>query len=103
MIGGVRETVSVVTITLDWLLEQGSAPDVLKIDVEGAEINVLRGAKRVLSEMRPVVLVEVYERSCDEVTDIFLRNDYTLFDWNAKPCVRIDRASINTLAIPSIK
>ncbi len=39
--GGVRETVSVLTITLDWLLEQEGIPSVLKIDVEGAESNVL--------------------------------------------------------------
>src|ERR1039458_1117892 len=31
--GGVRETVSVLTVTLDWLLEQSVRPNVLKIDV----------------------------------------------------------------------
>jgi len=31
---GVRETVSVVTITLDWLLDHVAAPTVLKIDVK---------------------------------------------------------------------
>ncbi|MGB7267151.1 MAG: FkbM family methyltransferase, partial [Terracidiphilus sp.] len=58
--GGVRETVSVITTTLDWLLDQVAAPNVLKIDVEGAECNVLRGAQRVLAEVQPVILIEVY-------------------------------------------
>ena len=34
-------------------------PDVMKIDVEGAEIAVLRGASDVLRERRPTLLVEI--------------------------------------------
>lgn len=98
--GGVRETVSVLTITLDWLLEQGMTPNVVKIDVEGAESRVLKGAKRLLSEVRPVILIEVIDRECEEVTEILLRNGYTLFDWDAKPRTRIERAAVNTLALP---
>lgn len=82
--GGVRETVSVLTITLDWLLEQGVGPNVLKIDVEGAECNVLKGAKTVLAEAQPVVLIEVYEKSADEVTELLIRNGYSLFDWDSE-------------------
>jgi FkbM family methyltransferase len=34
----------------------------IKCDVEGAELFVLRGAERILSEFRPVVLCEIEER-----------------------------------------
>ena len=44
--GGVREQQSVVAVTLDWLLESLPAPSVVKIDVEGAELEVLKGAHR---------------------------------------------------------
>jgi FkbM family methyltransferase len=98
--GGVRETVSVLTITLDWLLEQEGKPSVLKIDVEGAESNVLDGARRVMAEAQPVILCEVRDRTRDYVTEILLRYGYTLFDWDAKPRVQVNRASFNTLAIP---
>ena len=101
--GGVRETVSVLTITLDWLLEQGVAPDVLKIDVEGAESNVLKGAQRVLAEARTVVLIEVYEKSADEVTEMFLRYGYSLFDWESRPRVKVDQACFSTLDIPPVR
>lgn len=98
--GGVRETVSVLTVTLDWLLELGMAPNVLKIDVEGAESNVLSGAQRVLAEARPVILIEVYEDSRAKVTEMLLQNNYKLYDWDAKPRVSVSQACFNTLALP---
>jgi Methyltransferase FkbM domain len=36
-------------------------PDLMKIDVEGAEISVLRGASQMLREKHPTLLVEVAE------------------------------------------
>ncbi len=99
--GSVRETVSIVGVTLDWLLEQVAAPNVLKIDVEGAEHNVIIGAERVLAEARPVILIEVFDRSSNAVTEMLLRYGYSLFDWSSTPRVRVNRACFNTLAIPS--
>jgi FkbM family methyltransferase len=51
-----RTVVQVPTVRLDDVLTE--RVDVLKIDVEGAEAAVLRGAHRVLSEHRPCVLLE---------------------------------------------
>ena len=50
------------TVALDELMEtEGlSPPKVLKIDVEGAELEVLRGAQALISEYEPVVLVEIH-------------------------------------------
>lgn len=47
--------------TLDELVEEGTIPriDVLKIDVEGAEFAVLRGAEKTLRTLRPWVILEV--------------------------------------------
>ena len=44
--GGVREEQTVLTVTLDWAAKQIPMPDVLKIDVEGAELGVFGGAAR---------------------------------------------------------
>lgn len=48
--------------SVDELIAAGSAPapDVLKIDVEGAEGAVLSGAARLLEERRPTLLIEVH-------------------------------------------
>ncbi len=44
--------------TLDHALD-GRAPALMKIDVEGAELDVLRGARHAIASHRPALLVEV--------------------------------------------
>ncbi len=94
--GGVRSTQRVLTVTLDWLLGQFPAPRILKIDVEGAEVNVLRAAGRVLQSGRPIVLCEVGEESRREVEAILLANGYRLsaLGPNAMSSDSIDSANI---------
>ena len=76
---GVRETQYVATLHLDALLEQFPAPDVLKIDVEGAEVPVLEGGAAVL-ERGPVLLVEVYEAHADAVHALLAPHGYEYVD-----------------------
>lgn len=52
------EEIEVRTATLDECLPSGFCPAVVKIDVEGAEAEVLRGAAETLSAHRPLVLFE---------------------------------------------
>ena len=102
--GGVRETVNVVQITLDWLLMHMPKPDVLKIDVEGAESGVLRGGERLLATARPVVLCEANADSRAEVSAILSRHGYRFYDWDApahSKRVQMESACFNTLALPS--
>ncbi len=98
--GGVRSKVQVVSITLDWLMQQRPAPSVLKIDVEGAEAAVFAGAEELLATAKPVVLCEVYEENADFVTQILLQHGYTLYDWDTHPRQKIHRTCYNTLALP---
>jgi FkbM family methyltransferase len=59
---GARESVEVEALTLDAFSESHRAPTLVKIDVEGGEIDVLRGAARLLAATRPVVVCEVHIR-----------------------------------------
>ena len=54
-------TLSVTVATLDDLILRGNlgAPRLVKIDVEGTEIEVMKGMTRTLAEVRPAVLFEV--------------------------------------------
>jgi FkbM family methyltransferase len=54
MMEGVREKLLVPTLTMDTLLNHFAAPNFIKLDVEGAELNLLEGARKVLEFVRPV-------------------------------------------------
>jgi len=53
---------AVSTVTLDTLIQQQGErpPDVIKLDVEGAEHLVIRGGRTLLARYRPLLLVEVH-------------------------------------------
>jgi FkbM family methyltransferase len=76
--------------TLDSLIEEHSLDrvDIVKLDVEGAEGRVLNGAHKLLSRMRPVLLLECNEAalghqgSSTNAMLALLRNyDYRFFDF----------------------
>jgi FkbM family methyltransferase len=98
--GGTRETLQVLCITLDWLLDLTSPPDLVKIDVEGSEIDLLHGSHRLLSEVRPILMCESQHRNRPAVTTILNRYNYNLYDWDAHPRVEVQTAAFNTLAVP---
>ena len=100
--GGVRETHLVPTLPLDALLETTGPPQVVKIDVEGAEVLVLEGARQVLSSARPVVYVEVGKEHAEAVTTLLREHDYELFN-PEEPSgqrSRLELCVFNTLALP---
>lgn len=101
--GGVRYVQPVCTLALDSLLDEFAAPSVIKIDVEGAELMVMSGARRVLKQCRPVVLIEADKLSSPQLVDLFRENDYELFDGEKDALTPIAECSYNTLAIPREK
>jgi len=53
-------SITVSSIRLDDMLATEPAPDMMKIDVEGAAAAVLRGARRIIAEASPNVYVELH-------------------------------------------
>lgn len=72
-------TLTVQTSTLDALLERFPAPDLIKIDVEQAELSVLQGASRLLRDIRPVMLIEL--SGARAAAQLLLAAGYRLFNW----------------------
>jgi FkbM family methyltransferase len=66
----------------DFVHEQANpAPDVIKIDVEGAESKVLLGAGRILKEARPIIVCETHgDARHQEVCQILNEHAYRIFD-----------------------
>jgi FkbM family methyltransferase len=58
-------------VSLDAYTSNNSAPQFIKCDVEGAEVEVFRGARRLLAEKRPSVLCELHG---NETRRIVLQN-----------------------------
>lgn len=101
MTGGVRSTELVPTVTLDWLAAHFPAPDVVKIDVEGAELGVLTGGAQLL-EHQPTLICEVSAKNADAVSDLLAARGYTLYDGDRPQAERVPVAAAppNTLAFP---
>jgi hypothetical protein len=97
MSGGSRETVTTVTITLDWLMDHLPPPQVLKIDVEGAEDAVLAGASELIAGKKPALICEVTHKA--ECTRIFRSHGYTMYDSENRGRGKIENAASNTIAL----
>jgi FkbM family methyltransferase len=102
--GGIREEVIIGQVTMDDILEDTFSPDVVKIDIEGAELVALLAAPKLLAA-RPIILVEVADRNATALANLFWSADYELFD-AAKPLDRIRPVGTcvwDTLAVPAEK
>jgi FkbM family methyltransferase len=92
--------------TLDSLRdEQAFRPDVMKIDVEGYEIAVLRGAGRILSEDRPILFLEVHPQRIQELGgamrelgDLLGGHGYRVFDLRGAPLSEREIAGLDATA-----
>jgi FkbM family methyltransferase len=63
--------------------------DFVKVDVEGAELHVLRGGQATIAALEPVVMVEVEDRhlqrfgvTADQIADWFTSHGYRMSVWD---------------------
>lgn len=87
------DTIQIPLRTLDDLCaELGFHPDSMKVDVEGYEMAVLQGARRILREDRPVLFLEVHPHrlrqlgtSMTEIAALLTELGYRAFDLTGAP------------------
>jgi len=110
----VTEGTSVEVTTLDTCVQQNgwSKLDFMKIDVEGMELEVLKGCQATLEKFRPIVLFETMEifrgsRGFDiflEMENLLKGLNYRLYDLTeARELVEVHSDSLpdNTIALPA--
>lgn len=82
--------IEVSTITLDEYCAKNaiSAADVVKVDVEGAELDLLAGATHVIAALRPLWIIEVIDEvtqawnyAAPEILRYLERHDYSCFSF----------------------
>ena len=100
--GGARNRRPVITVTLDWLLDRFPPPDLVKIDVEGAELSCFEGATRLLGEVRPILLCEIHSQNAEAAARLLEEQRYRLYDARAEgpDRPRLEGPAWNTLAVP---
>lgn len=103
--GRIREVRTVPVFSLDELLSYFPPPQALKIDIEGAEALALAGARRMLTDVRPVVIMEVSQQNAEEVGRVLTDHRYRMYDGDAEPTARraLTTPPWNCLAVPSEK
>ena len=94
--GGVIETIDVPVMTLDTLLTSKLLPPTfLKIDVEGSEVDVLMGARKILSEIRPTIFIEADVVTRPQVEEILRQYEYDFFESISE--IKCGSGNVNTI------
>lgn len=86
--------------TLDAAMDEFGAPSLLVMDIQGGELGALRGGRRMLTEARPVIVLEV-EQDClealgasgQDVFDLLTEHDYTCWRFTRLGLTAIDAAA----------
>ena len=80
------EKITVQKNRLDAIIPQNTPIRLIKIDVEGGELNVLKGATEILKKQQPIIIFECglgasdfYGTKPEEVVDLFDKHQYQLY------------------------
>lgn len=74
--------IEVQAVSLDEYISAFPPPDFLKCDVEGAEVEVFRGAQRLLAEKRPGILCEMHSEENRRI----LLAEFARLRYRCSPC-----------------
>jgi FkbM family methyltransferase len=97
-----RKMVEIEVTTIDhFCTQRGLSPQLIKIDVEGAEFLVLSGAREVLAQRRPIVLCELHPRlwpafgtTKTQIWELAVALDYHLQELGVRPGTSIEYISL---------
>ena len=98
---GTEQVLEVELVSIDQLVEAGTlpAPSLVKIDVEGAELDVLRGMKATLERARPAVICEVHGTH-RRFAEYMRERGYRVINLEGRAPIEEDPRSEHALALP---
>ncbi len=87
----------------DDLLQNWRAPDLVKMDVEGAELQALEGSSSLLASVRPIFYLQVSPENQSAVSALFHDHDYDIFDLRGDGAEEsVDQCTAHTIARPRL-
>lgn len=103
---GEKLSVTLPSDTLDNLIPANTKTDILKVDVEGAELSVLRGARAVFSEQRrpSVVIIEVFDvrdntDKSEGIREVLEAYGYKFFLFDGRSLTPLSGGALNAFAV----
>jgi FkbM family methyltransferase len=99
----VEETRPVVTLRIDTVAKAFAPPTILKVDVEGAEVDVLEGGSETIATHRPTILVEGPLELWQPMQAFFQRHRYVLLDGSVDGKSPLAHPLWDTVAVPAEK
>jgi FkbM family methyltransferase len=89
--GAGTQTVELCSLDEFFHKKELSRLDFIKLDAEGAETKVLRGARQLLEKFKPVILLELLDpalrkqgSSADELVRLLVSMGYAIFDFSTE-------------------
>ncbi|MHA1491431.1 MAG: FkbM family methyltransferase [Promethearchaeota archaeon] len=97
-------SITIPTKKLDDILadQKISRVDLIKIDVEGAEIQVLEGANNLLTQQSPKLLIDIHEIDRKKIFRILEKFGFKIFDYSNNGLVKIDEKEFISKKIKEI-
>ncbi len=94
-----RRATEVEVVSVDrFCADANAAPDLIKIDVEGAELQVLQGAARTLDSVRPKIILAIHPwwlppgQTTGEIVAFLADRDYAIVDYTGNRVTRLEYA-----------
>jgi FkbM family methyltransferase len=98
-----RDCIQVRVTTVDHAVTRFGRPHLIKLDVEGAEVKALSGARDTIKEFSPSWLIELHGRDCEAgVKGILGSAGYRFFDLSGSTLLLTDSLPNHVIAIPRL-
>jgi len=110
---GEGKRISIEAVALDDVIPDSQPVSFVKIDVEGAEMKVLKGMEAIIQRDAPVMVIEISDSwlkelgsSSAEVFDFLFRHGYEIYEIHKQDCIKVTlppQKQIDALCIPGKK
>lgn len=85
-------------VNLDTYFNDAATLDLIKIDVDGIELDILHGATTLLDKLRPIVIVETNENKL--ICDFFFEREYRVFNMKLEEISDSAILPLNIFCVP---